>query len=615
MPTINQLPAAANISASDLIPISQGGSTCAIAVGALLATTQPAILVDPPCLLGRISIGTGGPDAIHVGSGLSLSAGTITATTFDFSQLSSRSLISSADQVLISNGLAPELLSINALRGIFAPGANISIDTNGTISATAAGSALPQSIAVLPRASALAQNDLVGVSQAGEDHGITYQAFLDGLTIDLADVAAQATDTDTFWVSQTTNAMKRQSLSAIWNWVMGKLPLWKRSTLELTINTTLDPTSHNNAILVCSAPVIISGSAGILGSGFSCEVVNASSGNVLVGSDIISSNGTGIVSPNQCASLYCVSYSTGAAIFASITSSATAVSPPGQISSVSLDQATATSAIISWTVPPQDGLPVSYQLGFRVTGSTVWSMAGTTSGQTMTITGLQPSTSYDIIVTPSNIGGAGPEAPILTFSTQATAPVPGPPANVAVTNITANSASCSWSAPTSGGGALTYTVNFQISGAATWTASATGLSGTTAVISGLTAATTYNVQVIASNAQGAGVPSATATVTTTSAAGSVSNIAWNVGPSGSFTHGTGAIGVNAHVTPATVPVQFGFSTSAIVPPSAWVAAVNVNTNLWGAYVAVPSAPGTWFGWAEGVDSSCPTVFPTSFTVV
>ena len=40
----------------------------------------------------------------------------------------------------------------------------------------------------------------------------------------------------------------------------------------------------------------------------------------------------------------------------------------------------------------------------------------------------------------------------------------------------------------------------------------------------------------------------------------------------------------------------------------------VNTDLWGQYVATPAAPGTWYVWAEGMDGSHPTIYPTPFTV-
>jgi len=79
MPTISQLPASGTVSASDLLPVSQGGSAHAVSVGVLLAQTQPAIIVQPPSLLGRFSVGPGGPDEIAIGSGLMLNSGTLSA--------------------------------------------------------------------------------------------------------------------------------------------------------------------------------------------------------------------------------------------------------------------------------------------------------------------------------------------------------------------------------------------------------------------------------------------------------------------------------------------------------------------------------------------------------
>lgn len=53
----------------------------------------------------------------------------------------------------------------------------------------------------------------------------------------------------------------------------------------------------------------------------------------------------------------------------------------------------------------------------------------------------------------------------------------------------------------------------------------------------------------------------------------------------------------------------------LMPPgSAKSTYAYVNTNLWGAYVATPASPGTWYAWVEGTDGSKPTVYPTPFTV-
>jgi hypothetical protein len=131
---------------------------------------------------------------------------------------------------------------------------------------------------------------------------------------------------------------------------------------------------------------------------------------------------------------------------------------------------------------------------------------------------------------------------------------------------------------------------------------------------GLSGSTSYDFEVIASNAAGAGIASAVISCVTTAIGGSVTTVIWNTTPSGSYTHANGSIAVNAHITPPTATVQFGFSTSSTVPPVSWTLANFVNTDLWGAYVSIPTAPGAWYAWVEGIDGSLPTVYATPFTV-
>jgi len=137
---------------------------------------------------------------------------------------------------------------------------------------------------------------------------------------------------------------------------------------------------------------------------------------------------------------------------------------------------------------------------------------------------------------------------------------------------------------------------------------------TATTVTGLSGSTSYDFEVFASNAVGAGIPSLVITQSTPAAGTSLTAITWNVTPSGSYTHGIGSIGMNAHVSPSSAAVQFGFSTSPTVPPANWTAAIYVNTDLWGAYVNTPAAAGTWYSWVEGTDGSLPTVAAMPFTV-
>lgn len=50
------------------------------------------------------------------------------------------------------------------------------------------------------------------------------------------------------------------------------------------------------------------------------------------------------------------------------------------------------------------------------------------------------------------------------------------------------------------------------------------------------------------------------------------------------------------------------------PGSAKSTYASVNTDLWGAYVNTPTVPGIWYCWAEGIDGSALTVYPTEFSV-
>lgn len=456
MPTIAQLPPASPVSAADELPVSQAGYTRAVAVSDLLASTQPAIAAPTGTLLGRVSVGAGGPEPITLGSGLSLTASTLNAT----------------------------------------------------------GS----SITSLPIVVTLGAGDLVGISQGGVDHSISYANLINGQTIDLAQPATPASDTDSFWVSQGSATMLRQTLSGVWSWIQLKLPGYKRPVVELSVNTTLDGTIHNGRILICSAAVTLTPAFINMGSGFYCDVINLSSGNVTFGPGIVTPSGSVTLTPGQFAALRGATYSGGNIIFAA---------------------------------------------------------------------------------TPAVAAGA--------------LALPGQPTSLAAGSISQTTLSLTWTSSVTGGLAATYVVQYRVSGSGTWGTASGAVTGTSYTLAGLLAGTGYNIQVVGVNATGTGLASSTLTAST-AAAGLVTSIVWNLAPSGSFAHGSGAIGVNAHITPATGPAQFGFSASGTVPPGSWTVGSSVSGDLWAAYVSVPATAGTWYAWASGTDGSSPTAYSTPFVV-
>ena len=615
MPTISQLPAAETVSADDLLPLSQSGSAHAVSVGTLLSQMQPAINIAHGNLLGRSSIGSGGPDPIAVGTGLILNNGVLQASPFDPTRLTTQGTISPADQALIVNGSTPQLVALAQFRSLFSAGSNITIDGSGTISANVTAGGSP-SLASLTLVSSLSSGDLVGISKDGQDGAIPYGNFLDGVSIDMATAANAAADGDTFWVAQSGATLLRQTFSALWVWLESKLGTWQRPVAELNANTVLDPTGHNNAILVCSAPIQISTATGTLGSGFSCTVLNVSGGLVSFASGILTPTGSGTLGPNQSCMIYGVTYSGGTIAVTSSSSVTSTLAVPGQVTGLNQTSITASAVGLAWSAPTSGG-PVSvYVIQYRASGASSWSTAGQTAGTTsFAVTSLQPATSYDFNIVAENGSGSGTPSSTLTITTASAVPVPSAPTNLAVSAITNNSVTCAWSAGATSPGGTTFSVQYRISGASTWTTAVSNTSSTSASVTGLTANTAYQVQVIPSDSAGVGPASSPVSFTTSQTPGLVTSIVWNLVPTGGYTHGSGAIGVNVHVSPATAPVRFGFSTSQSSPPASWTAGIAVNTDLWGAYAPTPATAGTYYAWAEGTDGSSPTVYATPFSVV
>ena len=617
MPTISGLPPTHSVSASDELPVSQGGAVRSTSIGTLLASAQPTIVITPPALLGRTSLGTGSPEQIAVGEGVSLSNGTLVANGYDHAAFPAVDRLPISSQVVIDDGGSPRLMPTSLIRGLFSPGANINIDANGVISSAGVNQSSPATsfISQLQVVNALAGQDLVAVSQAGSAAAISYSNFLNGITIDQAQAAGPANDIDSLWVAQGSNVMMSQTFSAIWVWISQKIASYKAPVVEVTNDINLDATIHNGRLLVCSQSVTLTPLVSNMGSGFQCTVINISPGNVLLGSGFLSSTGSPTLLPQQSATLSCFGYSGGLVAYAqmpSVPGSAGAVLP-SQVGALSSAGVTTSTITVSWQ-PPATGGPVSaYSVQFRATGATAWSSA-LASSTTQLISGLQAATSYDICVVAQNVAGSSLPSAILTVMTSASMRnVPSQPTNVTAASMTSSSVRLSWSGAADLNPATNYTVEYRRAGTSSWT-SVTGITGTVDTITGLQASTGYEFRVTGINSAGPGLASAIVSATTTAIGSSVSGITWNLAPVGPYARGNGAIGVNAHVSPATSPVRFGFSATASTAPDTWTAAVLVNTDLWGAYVPTPVTAGTWYAWVEGLDGSGTSISAVPFTV-
>lgn len=621
MPTLSQLPMASAVTVTDMIPVSQAGTLRSASLGVVLQSVQPTITVDSQSLIGRTSLGSGSPEQVDVGVGLALHGSALSATGMDHASFPVASNLDPSTDLVASVLGAPTLVPVSQLRSLFSSGTNVSISDAGVISATSTAIStgtldLGSAIDALSVVTKLSAQDLLPISQSGSGKAIAYANLIDGMTIDEAQPAGPASDTDTIWVAQSSNLMERQTFSAIWSWITGKLATYMVPSIEVTSNFTLQASLHNGHSIICSQPVLISTSNN-LPSGFHCTIINTSTGNVTFGTGFLTPGGTGGLPPWQTATIRQLVYSSGSVSLVSLPTQTEGSTLPGPVVSVAASAISSTSVAVSWQQPSGSSDTLTYAVQFRVTGTASWSAGA--SAQTATscqINNLTPSTSYDIAVQATNSAGTGPLSTIVNATTLAAAQVSVPTQvlGLSAAAVSSTSVQLTWTALSGTNGATSYTVQYRISGGSTWTWSVVGVTATGTIVTGLQPSTSYDLTVYGVNAAGSGPSSAAATVQTPAAPNAVSSISWNVPPAGPYSKGSGSIGVNAHVTPATAAIQFGASQSSTVPPTTWTTAVNVNSDLWGAYVPTPATAGTWYMWAEGTDGSCPTVYGTPFAV-
>jgi hypothetical protein len=136
MVTIPQLPPATGTGSQDEIPLSQSGITRSVTISELLATVQPAIEVPSQTLLGRVSLGPGGPEPVYVSTGLALQSESLLANGGDHAGFAVQPALSLADDVIVNASGTPGRLAMPLLRGLFSAGTNVGISASGSISAT-----------------------------------------------------------------------------------------------------------------------------------------------------------------------------------------------------------------------------------------------------------------------------------------------------------------------------------------------------------------------------------------------------------------------------------------------------------------------------------------------
>lgn len=83
--------------------------------------------------------------------------------------------------------------------------------------------------------------------------------------------------------------------------------------------------------------------------------------------------------------------------------SSTQFVPPIAVTGLKKVVITPTTLTLSWVAPAEGTRPFVYEIDYRITGSDdAWKVGTRTSATTGMLTGLQPSTHYDIIVVAFN---------------------------------------------------------------------------------------------------------------------------------------------------------------------------------------------------------------------
>lgn len=209
-----------------------------------------------------------------------------------------------------------------------------------------------------------------------------------------------------------------------------------------------------------------------------------------------------------------------------------------------------TSANVSWTASASGAPTPTYQLNYRVHGTTPWTPAYLTiAGVAETVTGLTAATQYDFQVVATN--SAGSAASSIVSATTSTASVSAPTTPVlTVGTVSTNSVALSWTASTN---AADYRVYYQTPvSTGSFVAFGPALTTTSVTVTGLSAGTAYGFKIVAENSVGT-APSTVQTGTTTSAAPA---------PSGSVS-GTQTSGTVAPIV--TGPANGTVTASSVLP--------------------------------------------------
>jgi hypothetical protein len=613
MTTIPQLPTATTVGLTDLFPLSQGGTLYAASVEQITAGLQTEIVLPTGEVLGRASAGTGMPEALSLGGGLALTATTLEANGTDHLGFGLLGSFAIDDEVIVNAAGAPCRLPMGLLRGLFSAGAGIAIDPNGTFSVTAGaiagpvgpqgpvGASGPQGVAgpvgppgaglLAPgsnnAASTIVGTDYVAIWQNGANAWITYQQLIGGQTIDQLPAAGPVSDSDQLLVAQGGNALASQSFAAIWTYVGQKIPTMRAGVVELTTNTVLDATNHNQRVLVVSQPMVLSANFTNMGSGFSCRVINLSAGVVTMGAGIVSGTGSSVLPPGASAEIVGLTYSGGSIVWWN------GIAPTSPTITVAMVAAPAPNTAFTVSGGLFDDTPTALDYSFD---GSHWTAAVTPNiGATsyhFQVPGMTAGTYTILVRDHANTTVVGTSPPFTI--TAATVTIGAVPTSVTV------------------GGAIPVTGTVAPSGAAVQVglsasttvaptvyaaASVSSANWSTSLVAGSVAGTYY---VWAQQINDVSIQAVSGAIVVSASVAAISYTV-NQPASVSIAAGSGTVALNGGVSPPqSIATQMAFSTSNTVrPTTGWQnAAIIDNNTVWAIYATVPASAGTYYIWVE-----------------
>jgi cellulose 1,4-beta-cellobiosidase len=284
---------------------------------------------------------------------------------------------------------------------------------------------------------------------------------------------------------------------------------------------------------------------------------------------------------------------------------------------------TYSSANVTWTAPavggvygPATGYHTYYSAHQIGDVGRVWISNGDTTATSIAFTGLSHNSAYDFLIVPFNTAGACPTNN--TYSNFVTDYAPPNAPNITsvapVGDGTTSKLAATWSAPATDGthdAATGYNLRYSVHSAGSWTTVTGVTSG--AVITGLTAGTSYDVEVQATNGSTTS-PGAWSSITTAStystalAFGNGGQVGGSLPPYSPVSRSGGWSGGGLNFiasSPLTHPSgQTGwivYDTQGITPPSTGngngTSMIAIGTSEYAQYLSPPPSNGTWYVWA------------------